>query len=202
MIEVEYKNESKRFAPEEVSATPAKQRKHGRLCSALAHMLTGVVASATLPRESRLDEAQAWCSEIHPVWCDLQISSMVLSKMRDTAQAFIGKDTKRAVITVPAYFNDSQRQATKDAGSIAGLEVRCGLSRTLQLTRSSPVAASFGLRKVWLVQVVPSSLQLCWLSCRAALLHVVCIASRECTLLAVRTANLARWVHAGPAHHQ
>ena len=56
------------------------------------------------------------------VWS--QISSMVLSKMRDTAQAFIGKDTKRAVITVPAYFNDSQRQATKDAGSIAGLEVR------------------------------------------------------------------------------
>ncbi len=48
---------------------------------------------------------------------------MVLGKMRDTAQAFIGKDTKRAVVTVPAYFNDSQRQATKDAGSIAGLEV-------------------------------------------------------------------------------
>jgi heat shock protein 1/8 len=68
MIEVEYKNESKRFAPEE-------------------------------------------------------ISSMVLGKMRDTAQAFLGKNTKRAVITVPAYFNDSQRQATKDAGSIAGLEV-------------------------------------------------------------------------------
>ena len=54
----------------------------------------------------------------------LQISSMVLGKMRDTAQAFIGKPTNRAVITVPAYFNDSQRQATKDAGSIAGLEVR------------------------------------------------------------------------------
>jgi molecular chaperone DnaK (HSP70) len=49
---------------------------------------------------------------------------MVLGKMRDTAQAFIGKPTNRAVITVPAYFNDSQRQATKDAGSIAGLEVR------------------------------------------------------------------------------
>ena len=59
---------------------------------------------------------------------------MVLGKMRDTAQAFIGKDTKRAVVTVPAYFNDSQRQATKDAGSIAGLEVRC-TSASLILVR-------------------------------------------------------------------
>merc|ERR1711943_163846 len=52
-----------------------------------------------------------------------EISSMVLSKMKDTAAAFIGKDIKDVVITVPAYFNDSQRQATKDAGAIAGLNV-------------------------------------------------------------------------------
>ena len=52
-----------------------------------------------------------------------QISSMVLTKMRDTAQEFLGKNVRDAVITVPAYFNDSQRQATKDAGSIAGLNV-------------------------------------------------------------------------------
>merc|ERR1711943_179312 len=52
-----------------------------------------------------------------------EISSMVLTKMKDTAAAFIGKDIKDVVITVPAYFNDSQRQATKDAGAIAGLNV-------------------------------------------------------------------------------
>ncbi|KAJ2851806.1 Hsp70 chaperone [Coemansia brasiliensis] len=52
-----------------------------------------------------------------------EISSMVLIKMRETAEAFIGGEVKDAVVTVPAYFNDSQRQATKDAGLIAGLNV-------------------------------------------------------------------------------
>ncbi|AEQ60581.1 heat shock protein 70-like protein [Acanthamoeba polyphaga mimivirus] len=52
-----------------------------------------------------------------------QISSMILSKMKQTASAYIGKEVTDAVITVPAYFNDSQRQATKDAGRIAGLNV-------------------------------------------------------------------------------
>ena len=52
-----------------------------------------------------------------------EISSMVLSKMKEIAEAYTGNDVKQAVITVPAYFNDAQRQATKDAGAIAGLEV-------------------------------------------------------------------------------
>ncbi|KAK3279280.1 70-kilodalton heat shock protein [Cymbomonas tetramitiformis] len=52
-----------------------------------------------------------------------EISSMVLSKMKDIAEAYLGQTVTGAVITVPAYFNDSQRQATKDAGSIAGLTV-------------------------------------------------------------------------------
>jgi heat shock 70kDa protein 1/2/6/8 len=52
-----------------------------------------------------------------------QISSMILVKMKEIAENYIGKEVKDAVITVPAYFNDAQRQATKDAGSIAGLNV-------------------------------------------------------------------------------
>jgi molecular chaperone DnaK len=52
-----------------------------------------------------------------------ELSAMVLQKMRQTAEDFLGEEVKQAVITVPAYFNDAQRQATKDAGAIAGLEV-------------------------------------------------------------------------------
>lgn len=52
-----------------------------------------------------------------------EISAMVLVKMKETAERYLDKEVRKAVVTVPAYFNDSQRHATKDAGSIAGLQV-------------------------------------------------------------------------------
>merc|ERR1719397_148900 len=53
-----------------------------------------------------------------------EISSMVLTKMKEIAESYLGKEVKKAVVTVPAYFNDSQRQATKDAGTISGMEIQ------------------------------------------------------------------------------
>jgi len=65
----------------------------------------------------------AWVEARGEKFSPSQIGSMVLGKMKETAEGFLGRDVSKAVITVPAYFNDSQRQATKDAGKIAGLEV-------------------------------------------------------------------------------
>jgi len=65
----------------------------------------------------------AWVEARGIKYSPSQIGSMVLGKMKETAEGFLGRDVTKAVITVPAYFNDSQRQATKDAGKIAGLDV-------------------------------------------------------------------------------
>ncbi|MGQ0527758.1 MAG: molecular chaperone DnaK [Alphaproteobacteria bacterium] len=69
------------------------------------------------------DNGDAWVEVNGEKMSPSQISAMVLQKMKETAEAFLGEKVTKAVITVPAYFNDSQRQATKDAGRIAGLEV-------------------------------------------------------------------------------
>ena len=65
----------------------------------------------------------AWVEAHGSKYSPSQIGSMVLGKMKETAEGFLGRKVSKAVITVPAYFNDSQRQATKDAGTIAGLDV-------------------------------------------------------------------------------
>ncbi len=71
----------------------------------------------------KADGGAAWVEAHGEKYSPSQISGFILQKMKETAEAFIGQDVTQAVITVPAYFNDAQRQATKDAGKIAGLEV-------------------------------------------------------------------------------
>ena len=70
------------------------------------------------------DNQDAWVDISGKKYSPSQISAMILQKMKETAEKFLGKPVKEAVITVPAYFNDAQRQATKDAGKIAGLDVK------------------------------------------------------------------------------
>ena len=71
----------------------------------------------------RADNGDAWVDIDGQKYSPSQISAFILQKMKETAEAFLGEKVEKAVITVPAYFNDAQRQATKDAGKIAGLEV-------------------------------------------------------------------------------
>jgi len=69
------------------------------------------------------DSGDAWIESQGKKYSPSQISAFVLQKMKETAEKYLGQEVTKAVITVPAYFNDAQRQATKDAGKIAGLEV-------------------------------------------------------------------------------
>src|SRR5690554_5770465 len=69
------------------------------------------------------DNGDAWVEAQGEAYAPSQISAFILQKMKETAENYLGESVTQAVITVPAYFNDSQRQATKDAGKIAGLEV-------------------------------------------------------------------------------
>jgi len=71
----------------------------------------------------RASNGDAWVEIEGKTYSPSQISAFILQKMKETAEAYLGQKVEQAVITVPAYFNDAQRQATKDAGKIAGLEV-------------------------------------------------------------------------------
>ncbi|CAK0782718.1 hypothetical protein CVIRNUC_005913 [Coccomyxa viridis] len=72
----------------------------------------------------RADNGDAWVEVDSKKYSPSQISGFILTKMKETAESYLGRSVSEAVITVPAYFNDGQRQATKDAGRIAGLDVK------------------------------------------------------------------------------
>jgi molecular chaperone DnaK len=89
----------------------------------------------------RADNGDAWVDVDGQKYSPSQISAFILQKMKETAESYLGEKVEKAVITVPAYFNDAQRQATKDAGKIAGLEV-------LRIINEPTAAAlSYGLDK-------------------------------------------------------
>ncbi|HSF96736.1 MAG TPA: Hsp70 family protein, partial [Thermohalobaculum sp.] len=83
----------------------------------------------------------AWVQARGEKYSPSQISAYILQKMKETAEKYLGETVTQAVITVPAYFNDSQRQATKDAGKIAGLEVR------RIINEPTAAALAYGLEK-------------------------------------------------------
>ena len=90
---------------------------------------------------SKADNGDAWVKVRDQKMAPPQISAEVLRKMKKTAEDYLGEEVTEAVITVPAYFNDSQRQATKDAGRIAGLEVK------RIINEPTAAALAFGLDK-------------------------------------------------------
>ncbi len=90
---------------------------------------------------AKADNGDAWVEIKGEKMAPPQISAEILRKMKKTAEDYLGEEIKEAVVTVPAYFNDSQRQATKDAGRIAGLEVK------RIINEPTAAALAFGLDK-------------------------------------------------------
>lgn len=89
----------------------------------------------------RAKNGDAWIKARGKEYSPQQISAFILMKMKQTAENYLGGPVKQAVVTVPAYFNDSQRQATKDAGKIAGLDVE------RIINEPTAAALAFGLEK-------------------------------------------------------
>src|SRR6195952_4247893 len=89
----------------------------------------------------KADNGDAWVEVDSKKYSPSEVSAMILTKMKETAETYLGEEVTEAVITVPAYFNDSQRQATKEAGKIAGLDVK------RILNEPTAAALAYGLDK-------------------------------------------------------
>ena len=95
------------------------------------------------------EKGDAWIEAKGEKYSPSQISAFILQKMKETAEKYLGQAVTKAVITVPAYFNDAQRQATKDAGKIAGLNVE----RIINEPTAAALAYGFDKKKDGLVAV-------------------------------------------------
>jgi molecular chaperone DnaK len=110
----------------------------------LSNYLTRSLEPPTVTLGSLLEVCKSFISNDYYIgqnYSPSQVGAFVLMKMKETAEGYLGKSVKEAVVTVPAYFNDSQRQATKDAGKIANLDVK------RIINEPTAAALAFGLDK-------------------------------------------------------
>ncbi len=120
------------------------------------------------------DNGDAWVEVKGKKMAPPQVSAEVLKKMKKTAEDYLGEAVTEAVITVPAYFNDSQRQATKDAGRIAGLDVKRIINEptaaALPTAWTKPVATKPSQSTTWVVvpSIFPSSKSPTWMAKRSS----------------------------------
>src|SRR6476469_5160931 len=130
--------EGARTTPSVVAFTKDGERLIGRRCDdPITKKDTELVPYKIVKGQN----GDAWVQAGGKDYSPSQVSAFILQKMKETAEAYLGETVTQAVITVPAYFNDAQRQATKDAGQIAGLEV-------LRIINEPTAAAlSYGLEK-------------------------------------------------------
>lgn len=101
-------------------------QKFKRICTLFGFFLINLryIYSKVVPfKIVKATNGDAWVEAQGKLYSPSQVGAFVLMKMKETAENYLGTSAPNAVITVPAYFNDSQRQATKDAGQIAGLRV-------------------------------------------------------------------------------
>jgi len=105
---------------------------------------------------TKSDNGDAWVEAKGKKTAPPQISAEILKKMKKTAEEYLGETVSAAVITVPAYFNDAQRQATKDAGKIAGLEVK------RIINEPTAAALAYGIEKNKKRRKCSSSIRLRW----------------------------------------
>merc|ERR1712005_58353 len=121
-VEIIANDQGNRITPSYVAFTDSERLIGGKFSDKEVQKDMKLVPHTIVNKETK-PYIQVEDSEGTKTFSPEEISAMILHKMKETAEAYLGKDISSAVVTVPAYFNDAQRQATKDAGTIAGLNV-------------------------------------------------------------------------------